>query len=138
MTPQTQLTAHTPVIAVVDDDPAVCNSLKFSLELDGFTVRAYRSGADLLSAGNLGDCDCFVIDQRMPAMSGLDLIATLRARKVATPAILIISDPNAALSARAARAAVPIVEKPLLTNTLVEKIREACAASMMRRGAGAP
>ncbi len=138
MTPQTQLTAHTPVIAVVDDDPAVCNSLKFSLELDGFAVRAYRSGADLLSAGNLGDCDCFVIDQRMPAMSGLDLIATLRARKVATPAILIISDPNAALSARAARAAVPIVEKPLLTNTLVEKIREACAASMMRRGAGAP
>ena len=138
MTPQSQLTVHIPVIAVVDDDPAVCNSLKFSLELDGFTVRAYRSGADLLSAGNLGDCDCFVIDQRMPAMSGLDLIATLRAREVATPAILIISDPNAALSARAAKAAVPVVEKPLLTNTLVEKIREACAASMMRRGAGAP
>ena len=138
MTPQSQLTVHIPVIAVVDDDPAVCNSLKFSLELDGFTVRAYRSGADLLSAGNLGDCDCFVIDQRMPAMSGLDLIARLRERKVATPAILIISDPNAALSARAAKAAVPVVEKPLLTNTLVEKIREACAASMMRRGAGAP
>ena len=34
-----------PIVAVVDDDPAVCGSLKFSLELEGFAVRAYASGA---------------------------------------------------------------------------------------------
>ena len=62
----------------------------------------------------------------MPGMSGMDLIASLRERKVATPAILIISQPSDALSARAAKAAVPIVEKPFLSNTLVERIREAC------------
>ena len=117
---------HVPVIAVVDDDPAVCNSLKFSLEIEGFAVRVYRSGTELLSAGNIGDFDCFVVDQRMPAMSGMELIARLRERKVLTPAILIISHPNTALSARAAIAEVPIVEKPLLTNALVDKIREAC------------
>jgi len=59
-------------------------------------------------------------------MSGMELIAHLRERKVATPAILIVSHLNAALSARAANAHVPIVEKPLLNDALVEKIREAC------------
>jgi two-component system, LuxR family, response regulator FixJ len=125
--PQQELAAPLPIITVVDDDPAVCNSLKFSLELEGFAVRAYRSGAEFLAAGNFHDCKCFIIDQRMPGMSGMELIAALRERKVSTPAILIISQPNKVLSARAAEARVPIVEKPLLSNALVDKIREMCA-----------
>jgi two-component system, LuxR family, response regulator FixJ len=125
--PQRELAAPIPVIAVVDDDPAVCNSLQFSLELEGFAVRAYRSGAEFLAAGNFRDCKCFVIDQRMPGMSGMELIAELRGRDVSIPAILIISQPNKVLSARAAEAHVPIIEKPLLSNALVEKIREICA-----------
>ena len=32
-----------PVVAIVDDDPAVCDSLKFFLELEGFGVRAYAT-----------------------------------------------------------------------------------------------
>jgi two-component system, LuxR family, response regulator FixJ len=125
--PQRELTAPLPVIAVVDDDRAVCNSLKFSLELEGFAVRAYHSGAEFLGADKFRDCSCFIIDQRMPGMSGMELIAELRARKVSTPAILIISQPNKVLSARAAEAHVPIIEKPLLSNALVDKIREVCA-----------
>jgi FixJ family two-component response regulator len=121
---QLQLAVSIPMIAVVDDDPAVCNSLKFSLELEGFAVRAYRSGAEFLAADGFGDCNCFVIDQRMPGMSGMELISELRGRNVSTPAILIISQPNTVLSARAAEAQVPIIEKPLLNNALVEKIRE--------------
>jgi FixJ family two-component response regulator len=59
-------------------------------------------------------------------MNGMDLIGTLRQRQVLAPAILILSHPNATLSARAAMADVPIVEKPLLGNALVDRIREAC------------
>lgn len=125
MSPQQQ-PVIAPTVAVVDDDKAVCNSLKFSLELEGFAVRAYHSGADFLRAGDPGSCHCLVIDQNMPAMSGMELIATLRARKIFTPAILVISQPSAALSARAASAAIPIVEKPFLGNALVERIRETC------------
>lgn len=118
--------AARPVVAIVDDDPAVCSSLKFSLELEGFAVRTYRSGAELLDARDLGRCRCFVIDQRMPQMSGMDVAEALRGRKIAAPVILIISHPSVALTARAAKASIPIVEKPLLGNTLVERIREAC------------
>ena len=128
MTDDSQGTAKPPVIAVVDNDPAVCSSLKFALELEGFAVCIYHSGAELLLAGDLEGFDCFVVDQRMPGMTGMELVEVLRGRRVLTPVILIISHPNAALSARAQKAAIPIVEKPLLGNALVERIREACWA----------
>ena len=126
-TPRSSLKGGTPTVVIVDDDPAVCGSLKFSLELEGFGVRAYGSAAELFDAGDLAVCDCFVIDQRMPETTGIELIAKLRDLKVHTPAILLISQPNPALSTRAAIAGVPVVEKPLLSNTLVDKICEACA-----------
>jgi two-component system response regulator FixJ len=123
---RTELSRPPPVVAVVDDDEAVCNSLKFSLELEGFSVRTYASGAELLRAGDIGACDCFVVDEKMPGMSGLEVIAQMRDRHISAPAILIISQPSAKVSACAAKSHVPIVEKPLLGNTLVEKICEAC------------
>jgi two-component system response regulator FixJ len=121
-------TAKRPVIAVVDDDPAVCSSLKFALELEGFAVSFYHSGAELLLADDLEDFNCFVVDQKMPGMTGMELVEVLRKRLILTPAVLIISHGSAALSARARKAAIPIVEKPFLGDALVERIREACWA----------
>lgn len=118
-----------PVVAVVDDDPAVCGSLKFSLELEGFSVRAYRSGSELLQATNLEACDCFVVDQKMPDLTGLQLIETLRRREISAPAILVVGRPTAAVAVQAAKDGISIVEKPLLGNVLLAKIREACKVS---------
>ena len=128
MTEDLKGAAKRPIIGVVDDDPAVCGSLKFALELEGFAVRTYHSGAELIRATDIEGFNCFVIDQRMPGLTGIELVEALRARRILTPAILIISHTNAALSARAQKASVPIVEKPLLGNALVERIREACWA----------
>ena len=119
---------RSPIVAIVDDDPAVCSSLKFSLELEGFVVRAYGSADEFLGAHESA-CDCLVVDQRMPGMSGMELITRLRTLQVQTPAILLISQPNPTVAARAAKAAVPIVEKPLFGNALLERIREACRRS---------
>ena len=112
------------VVVVIDDDLAVRNSLKFSLEIEGLTVRCYATGAELLSAGDLGLCNCLVVDQNMPGMNGLELIALVRARSFAAPAILITSHPSPSLRDRAQKAGVPIVEKPLLGNALLDKIRD--------------
>jgi FixJ family two-component response regulator len=126
-----ELLRHQPTcrgtVVVVDDDPAVCNSLKFSLEIEGFAVRLYESGTELLSEQTLTDCSCLVVDENMPGIGGLDLIAELRERRIAAPAILIASDLNNALARRAARVNVPIVEKPLLNDALLILVRDACA-----------
>jgi len=118
--------AFLPVVVIVDDDAAVCNSLKFLLELDGFVVRAYCGAREFLDAGDPRSCHCLIVDQNMPVMTGMELIATLRQRKIFTPAILVTGRPSAALSARAASAAIPVVEKPLLGNALLERLRETC------------
>jgi two-component system, LuxR family, response regulator FixJ len=121
------------VVLVIDDDLAVRNSLKFSLEIEGLTVRSYATGAELLSAGDLALCNCLVVDQNMPGMNGLDLIALLRARHFGVPAILITSHASPSLRERARTAGVPIVEKPLLGNALLDKIRDVVAAGWAHR-----
>ena len=121
------VTLRVAVVGIADDDPAVLNSLKFSLELEGFVVVVYESAADLLRAGDFSRFDCLVIDQNMPRINGLDLVTTLRDQHFSAPIILITSDPPKALIARANQAGIPIVEKPLLGNSLLEKINEAVA-----------
>jgi FixJ family two-component response regulator len=111
------------VVVVVDDDPAVLSALKFSLELEGFSVAAYRSGSELLAEPALPRSGCLVIDFKLPEMDGLDLLAALRRRNVRLPAILITSHPTAALRRRAAAETTPIVEKPLLGDALTNAIR---------------
>jgi len=113
-----------PVIVVVDDDAAVRGSLKFALEIEGFAVRTYPKGADLLGDLRRADCACFIIDQKLPGMNGLDVVAELRKEHIAAPVILITSHPNNVVQQQAAQAGVPIVEKPLLGNTLIDRVRD--------------
>jgi len=115
------------LVLVVDDDPAVRNSLKFSLEVEGFTVRDYSSANELLREAEIASAGCLVIDYHLSEMNGLEMLNRLRARRVTAPAILITSHPSAFVRQRAAEAGVFIVEKPLLGNALVEGIRNAFA-----------
>lgn len=114
------------IIVVVDDDPAVRNSLKFSLELEGYSVRLF-SGPDEVLRDELPTHGCLVIDHVMPHMSGLDLLAALRDRQVSLPAILITTRPSIGLRERATKMHTTIVEKPLLGDGLVQAIRQALA-----------
>ena len=115
-----------PVVVIVDDDLAVRSSLAFSLETEGIAVRAYLSAAELLT--EVPDAGCFVIDYKLPGMNGLDLLAELRRRKVAAPAILITTHPSAAVRERAAADGMALIEKPLLGDALFREIRAALAA----------
>ena len=114
-----------PIIAVVDDDAAVRNSLKFSLEIDGFSIRTYASAEELLGSGNLDNFQCLVVDQDMPRMTGLELVTALRAQGVKVPALLICGRLTPAVTRQASVAGIPVVEKPFLGNGLIESIRAA-------------
>jgi two-component system, LuxR family, response regulator FixJ len=124
MEPHHELELPVALVGVVDDDPAVRNSLKFSLEIEGFAVGVYSNADELLQERNLDRFRCFVVDHHMPGTAGLDLVAALHAMHILVPVILITSHSPRALTDRAARAGVPIVEKPLLGNALPDKIRE--------------
>jgi two-component system response regulator FixJ len=123
MSEHQQASADKPLVIVVDDDQAVRNALKFWLEVEGFAVRTYAAGRDLLNETALPTEGCLVIDQDMPGMKGLDLVSSLRERAVGAPAILMTSLPSATTRERAARVRVPIVEKPMLSTALLDVIR---------------
>jgi len=114
--------SHGPVF-IIEDDPAVLNSLKFSLEIDGFAVRTYASADELLNAGDLSGCRCLVVDQHMPRMTGLELLESLRRQGNNTTAILMSGHVTPTLSRLAAGAGVPVIDKPIHGNKLIEFIR---------------
>ena len=119
-------------VILVEDDAAVRQSVQFALELDAFQVDAFESAAALLDRGEFGGPGCLVLDYHLPDGNGLDLLAALRARDVALPAVLISTNPKPAVRRRAREAGVPIVEKPLLCDALADAIRTALDARMAR------
>ena len=116
------------VVYVVDDDAGVLGSLRFLLETDGFDVETFRSASALLNAVVSNEADCYVIDYKMPDMSGIDLANRLRGRDIDTPIILITGYPDDNVPAKAAVAGVHhVLLKPHLEDSLVERIRGAIA-----------
>jgi two-component system, LuxR family, response regulator FixJ len=115
------------IILVVDDDEAVRDSLRNMMESEGFEVRAFSNGHDLLNEASLPAIGCMVVDYNMPAMNGLELVGALRGRGVSIPAILITGNPAKYVRDRAAAISVLVVEKPQLGSYLLDYVREAVA-----------
>ncbi len=102
------------VILLVDDDAAVRNALKFSLEMEGFSVRLYPTPEALLEESDLPAVGCLVIDYRMPEIDGLELVERLRNRGVDLPVLLISGRVTRSLRDRASGLGVrDVLEKPL-------------------------
>ena len=128
MTAHSELSAPGFVVIVLDDDLAVRNSLKFSLEIEGFTVRSYATGAELLDAADPPDCGCLVVDQHMPGMSGLDLHRRLVALGTSIPTVLITAFPGEEARTRGLGADIICsLTKPFREQDLVDCILSAVA-----------
>jgi CheY-like chemotaxis protein len=76
------------IVAVVDDDPAVRNSLKFSLEAEGLAVRAFAAGQDLMESVGDETINCFVIEFRLEDIDGVALTDCMRSKGLRTPIIV--------------------------------------------------
>jgi FixJ family two-component response regulator len=125
---------NTPTIVIlVDDDAHVLAALKFSFEVEGFEVRPYPDAESLLAEADFHPTGCLVLDYKLPGINGLELLKILRSRGVALPAVLITT-PTPDVLARAANAGVPVVDKPLLTNALVETVRRLMARDGQAKG----
>jgi two-component system response regulator FixJ len=114
------------LVAVVDDDDAVRESLQFLLETAGFAVTTYHSAAQFLADARPGELSCLVIDQHMPDQTGLQLVSLLRGKGVNLPVALITGSPSPDLLRRASQLGVAtVLEKPLDDDELLNFIEHA-------------
>ena len=114
------------VIHIVDDDAAVRDSLKFVLESANWQVRDYESATALLSALPTFECGLIITDVRMPSMSGLELVDTLRERGSSLPIIVLTGHADVAMAVDAMKAGVvDFIEKPFNDDALLSAISSA-------------
>jgi FixJ family two-component response regulator len=81
------------LVAVVDDDPRILESLQDLLESAGYEVTLHGSGGSLL-AGALSRIDCLITDISMPMMDGFELRARVRRVRPTMPVFLISAKPD--------------------------------------------
>jgi two-component system, LuxR family, response regulator FixJ len=99
-------------VAIVDDDDAVRDSLRFWLEIVGHTVETFASAAEFLTADQR-PIACLILDHHMPGMTGLELAERLRTDGSLIPILLVTGSPSPTIAARAAELGVNrVLEKP--------------------------
>ncbi|HSN19975.1 MAG TPA: response regulator [Usitatibacter sp.] len=100
-------------VYIVDDDPAVRDSLSLLLSLRGYRTATFASAEDFLAALRPEWKGCLIADIRMPGMDGLALQRELLRRAVRLPVVIVTAHGDVA-SARAAfkSDAVDFLEKP--------------------------
>ena len=110
-------------VAIIDDDDAVRNSLRFLLEVVGYAVSGFASAAEFLKAKPI-NLACLILDHHMPNMTGLELAGRLRADGVGIPILLITGSPSPDMVARAAELGIDrVLEKPPDEEELLDFIR---------------
>ena len=77
------------VVAIVDDDPRLLESLEDLLESAGYLVRTFSSGQSLLNSDALAEIGCLITDIGMPGLDGFELQRLVTQRRPDLPVILI-------------------------------------------------
>jgi two-component system response regulator FixJ len=125
-------------VFVVDDDPAVRDSLQAMLSAAGYRCTMFASGADFLASDPGVHRGCVLVDVRMPGMDGLELQRQLKARGIGLPVIFMTGFGEVPLAVEAMKAgAVDFVEKPSTLAVLEDCIDRALAIGAASQQAAA-
>jgi FixJ family two-component response regulator len=121
-----------PVVAVVDDDYRVLESLEDLLESVGYVVRLFPSAEQFLDAA-IAEVDCVISDISMPGADGFSLQQIIRSFRPTLPVILITGHHEFATARHeAVRGGRLLFEKPFDTRRLLAAIGSELRASSVR------
>ncbi len=117
-------------VFVVDDDPAVRDSLTLLLEQEDIVVEAFANAESFLSVCRPTSKSCAIVDLRMPGMNGMQLQAELAKRGSLLPLIFLTGHGDIPTSVRAIKAgAVDFLTKPIMGSELLISVKAALRES---------
>jgi two-component system response regulator FixJ len=110
------------VISIVDDDPAVRESLAALLEAHGFDVRVFESGEDYLGSDVAGAGRGLCLDVNLGGIDGFEVLRRLP-RGIGHPVVMMTGRIDEQMRAQAIKAgATALLEKPLRAEKLFAMI----------------
>ena len=111
-------------VIVIDDDPAVRDSLSSLLRSVGLKAKLFASVGDFLKEGRGEGPSCLVLDVRLPERSGLDFQRDLAIAKIQIPIIFITGHGDVPMSVQAMKGgAIEFLTKPFRDHDLLEAIQ---------------
>jgi FixJ family two-component response regulator len=125
-------TCAVPVIAVVDDDKSVRESLAEFIESVGYEAALFSSAEEFLdSTGRYDDLRCLILDVRLPGISGPELFSQLTGSRRSLPTIFITAHADAAVAGWATKpGVVSVLYKPFQPAALLKAVRSALKGSL--------
>jgi FixJ family two-component response regulator len=123
-------------IFVVDDDPAVRETLSIVLSGAGYEVICFADGAALLAVARNRSPVCILLDVNIPGRSGLDILKELHGEDYPAPIFMMSGQGDIAMAVNAIKnGALDFIEKPFGGKETIARIEEAVEAFARRKPA---
>lgn len=120
------MTSQHPVVFIVDDEPAVRDSLALLLGQEGVRVQTFENAESFLSAYQPDYIGCIILDVRMPGIDGLQLQEKLSQCNCIMPIIFLTGHGDIPTSVRAIKTgATYFLTKPITRAKLLAAIQSA-------------
>jgi FixJ family two-component response regulator len=114
------------LIAVVDDDVSVRESVESLLKSVGFRVNTYSSAEEFLDSSEIDGAHCLILDVRLDGMSGPDLQRELKSAGNSIPIVFITAHETETFRERmVADGAIDCLLKPFNDDTLLTAVETA-------------
>jgi FixJ family two-component response regulator len=112
------------LVAIVDDDEALRDSLAMVLRSVGLDVRGFPSGADFLQHLQQIECSCLLLDVRMPGISGVELQRRLGELNASMPIVFMSGHGDIETAVKVMKqGAVDFLRKPFSSQMLIDTVQ---------------
>ena len=126
--------ADPPVVFVVDDDDLMRSAIRRLLTSAGLNAEIFRAGPEFLAQAHFDRAGCLILDVRMPGMSGLEVQAALKQKRVELPVIFLTGSSDIPIAVAAMReGAIDFIEKPFDNEDLLTRVRKAIERHLHQR-----
>src|SRR5256714_11174218 len=113
-------------VLVVDDETAIREAIRMTLEYEGYRVDEARSGQDGIEKATKTPYDAILLDIKMPVLDGIEVLENLKEQRVPTPVVMVSGHGDISTAVECTkRGALDFLEKPLNRDKLLLSVRNA-------------
>ncbi len=124
-------------VLVVDDETAIREAIRMTLEYESYRVDEARSGQDGIDKATKTQYDAILLDIKMPVLDGIEVLENLKEQKVASPVIMVSGHGDIATAVECTkRGAFDFLEKPLNRDKLLLSVRNAVRQQKLEEEVG--